>query len=52
MTKNNVLKGVFLVGLVQRVMGCWLLCKIAYGEGFTTAEVTVAQFVMELLEFY
>jgi hypothetical protein len=27
MTKN-VLKGVFLVGLVQRVMGCWLLLEI------------------------
>ncbi|MFV8440662.1 DMT family transporter [Flavobacterium sp. LB2P44] len=46
MTKNNVLKGVFLVGLGATSYGMLAtFVKIAYGEGFTTPEVTIAQFV-------
>ncbi|MFV8270852.1 EamA family transporter [Flavobacterium sp. GT2N3] len=45
MTNNNVLKGVFLVGLGATSYGMLAtLVKIAYGEGFTTPEVTIAQF--------
>ncbi|SFF16904.1 DMT family transporter [Flavobacterium xueshanense] len=45
MIKNNVLKGVFLVGLGATSYGMLAtLVKIAYGEGFTTPEVTIAQF--------
>ena len=50
MTKNNVLKGVFLVGLGATSYGMLAtFVKIAYGEGFTTPEVTTAQFVYGLL---
>ena len=50
MTKNNVLKGVFLVGLGATSYGMLAtLVKIAYGEGFTTPEVTIAQFVYGIL---
>ncbi|MGZ9735483.1 EamA family transporter [Flavobacterium sp. GNP002] len=46
MIKNNVLKGVFLVGLGATSYGMLAtFVKIAYGEGFTTPEVTIAQFV-------
>ena len=46
MMKNNVLKGVFLVGLGATSYGMLAtFVKIAYGEGFTTPEVTIAQFV-------
>ena len=46
MIKNNVLKGVFLVGLGATSYGMLAtFVKIAYGEGFTTPEVTTAQFV-------
>ncbi|MFV8322560.1 DMT family transporter [uncultured Flavobacterium sp.] len=46
MTKNSVLKGVFLVGLGATSYGMLAtFVKIAYGEGFTTPEVTIAQFV-------
>ena len=46
MTKKNVLKGVFLVGLGATSYGMLAtFVKIAYGEGFTTPEVTIAQFV-------
>jgi len=45
MTNNSVLKGVFLVGLGATSYGMLAtLVKIAYGEGFTTPEVTIAQF--------
>ncbi len=44
--KNSVLKGVFLVGLGATSYGMLAtFVKIAYGEGFTTPEVTIAQFV-------
>ena len=50
MTKNNVLKGVFLVGLGATSYGMLAtFVKMAYGEGFTTPEVTTAQFVYGLL---
>ena len=50
MIKNNVLKGVFLVGLGASSYGMLAtFVKIAYGQGFTTAEVTVAQFVYGIL---
>ena len=46
MIKNNVLKGVFLVGLGATSYGMLAtFVKIAYGEGFTTPEITIAQFV-------
>ena len=45
MIKNSVLKGVFLVGLGATSYGMLAtFVKIAYGEGFTTPEVTIAQF--------
>ena len=50
MTKNNVLKGVFLVGMGATSYGMLAtFVKMAYGEGFTTPEVTTAQFVYGLL---
>ena len=46
MIKNSVLKGVFLVGLGATSYGMLAtFVKIAHGEGFTTPEVTIAQFV-------
>ena len=46
MIKNSVLKGVFLVVLGATSYGMLAtFVKIAYGEGFTTPEVTIAQFV-------
>jgi drug/metabolite transporter (DMT)-like permease len=46
MIKNNVLKGVFLVGLGATSYGMLAtFVKIAYGEGFSTPEVTIAQFI-------
>ncbi|MES2577545.1 MAG: DMT family transporter [Bacteroidota bacterium] len=46
MIKNSILKGVFLVGLGATSYGMLAtFVKIAYGEGFTTPEVTIAQFV-------
>ena len=50
MTKNSVLKGVFLVGLGATSYGMLAtFVKIAYEEGFTTPEVTIAQFVYGIL---
>ena len=50
MTQNNVLKGVFLVALGATSYGMLAtFVKIAYNEGFTTAEVTTSQFVYGLL---
>lgn len=44
MTKNSVLKGVFLVGFGATSYGMLAtFVKLAYQEGFTTPEVTVAQ---------
>lgn len=48
--KNNVLKGVLFVALGATSYGMLAtFVKIAYGEGFTTAEVTTAQFIYGLI---
>jgi drug/metabolite transporter (DMT)-like permease len=50
MTKNNVLKGVFFVGIGASSYGMLAtFVKIAYSEGFTTPEVTVAQLLIGIL---
>ncbi len=50
MTKNNVLKGVFLVGLGATSYGMLAtFVKMAYAEGFTTAEVTSSQFILGII---
>lgn len=47
--KNNILKGVVLVGLGATSYGMLAtFVKLAYGEGYTTAEVTTSQFVYGL----
>lgn len=46
MTPNSKLKGVFLIGLGASSYGMLAtFVKMAYAEGFTTPEVTIAQFV-------
>lgn len=50
MIKNRVLKGVFLVGLGATSYGMLAtFVKMAYNENYSTAEVTVAQFVLGIL---
>lgn len=50
MIKNSVLKGVFLVGLGATSYGMLAtFVKIAYGEGYTTPEVTIAQFAYGIM---
>jgi drug/metabolite transporter (DMT)-like permease len=50
MIKNSVLKGVFLVSLGATSYGMLAtFVKIAYGEGYTTPEVTVSQFVYGII---
>ena len=50
MTKNTVLKGVFLVGLGATSYGMLAtFVKLAYQEHFTTAEVTSSQFIMGII---
>lgn len=50
MTQNNLLKGVFLVALGATSYGMLAtFVKIAYNEGYTTAEVTTSQFVYGLM---
>ncbi|SHG42985.1 Threonine/homoserine efflux transporter RhtA [Flavobacterium fluvii] len=50
MTKNSVLKGVFLVGIGASSYGMLAtFVKIAYSEGFTTPEVTVSQLVIGII---
>lgn len=47
MGRNGLVKGVILVGLGASIYGMLAtIVKIAYQEGFTTAEVTVAQFIL------
>ncbi len=47
---NRVLKGVFLVGLGATSYGMLAtFVRLAYDEGFTTAEVTTSQFVYGIL---
>lgn len=50
MQQNNVLKGVILVGLGASFYGMLAtFVKLAYHDGYTTAEVTTAQFVLGIL---
>lgn len=50
MSQNNVLKGVFLVALGATTFGMLAtFVKMAYSEGYTTAEVTTSQFVLGLI---
>lgn len=50
MTKNNVLKGVVLVGLGATSYGMLAtFVKMAYDENYTTAEVTSSQFILGIL---
>lgn len=50
MQQNSVLKGVLLVGLGASFYGMLAtFVKMAYKEGFTTAEVTTSQFVLGIL---
>ncbi|MCV9931200.1 DMT family transporter [Flavobacterium sp. LS1R47] len=50
MIKNNVLKGVFLVALGATSYGMLAtFVKMAYDEGFTTAEVTTSQFILGII---
>ncbi len=50
MSKNNVLKGVFLVGLGASSYGMLAtFVKLAYQENYTTAEVTTSQFIYGIL---
>ena len=47
---NRILKGVFLVGLGATSYGMLAtFVKLAYQENFTTAEVTIAQFVLGII---
>lgn len=48
--KNNILKGVVLVGLGATSYGMLAtFVKLSYKEGYTTAEVTTSQFILGLL---
>jgi len=48
--KNNILKGVFLVALGATSYGMLAtFVKLAYKDGFTTAEVTSSQFIYGIL---
>lgn len=50
MSQKNVLKGVFLVALGATSYGMLAtFVKMAYSEGFTTAEVTTSQFILGIL---
>ena len=50
MLKNNILKGVALVGLGATSYGMLAtFVKMAYAEGYTTAEVTISQFVLGII---
>lgn len=47
---NNILKGVFLVGLGATSYGMLAtFVKLAYDQGYTTAEVTASQFILGIL---
>ncbi|WP_286926687.1 EamA family transporter [Flavobacterium sp. UBA4197] len=50
MSGNNVLKGVFLVGLGATSYGMLAtFVKLAYQENYTTAEVTSSQFILGII---
>lgn len=53
MSKNSILKGVFLVGLGATSYGMLAtFVKLAYQEGFTTAEVTSSQFILGIIGMF
>lgn len=53
MIKNNLLKGVLCVGLGAASYGMLAtFVKLAYGEGYTTAEVTLSQILLGLLGMF
>ncbi|GAA6768961.1 EamA family transporter [Flavobacterium johnsoniae] len=50
MSQNNVLKGVILVALGATTYGMLAtFVKMAYSEGYTTAEVTTSQFILGII---
>jgi len=50
MSQNNVLKGVFLVAIGATTYGMLAtFVKMAYSEGYTTAEVTTSQFILGII---
>jgi len=50
MSSNNILKGVFLVGIGATSYGMLAtFVKLAYQENFTTAEVTASQFIYGII---
>lgn len=50
MTKNQVLKGTLLVALGATSYGMLAtFVKMAYDEGYTTAEVTISQFILGII---
>jgi drug/metabolite transporter (DMT)-like permease len=50
MSNNNVLKGVFLVAFGATSYGMLAtFVKMAYNEGYTTAEITSSQFILGIL---
>jgi drug/metabolite transporter (DMT)-like permease len=50
MSNNSIIKGVFLVGLGATSYGMLAtFVKLAYQEGFTTAEVTSSQFIYGII---
>jgi len=50
MLKNNILKGVFLVAIGATSYGMLAtFVKMAYTEGYTTAEVTISQFILGII---
>jgi drug/metabolite transporter (DMT)-like permease len=50
MSQNNILKGVFFVAFGATSYGMLAtFVKMAYSEGYTTAEVTTSQFVLGIL---
>jgi drug/metabolite transporter (DMT)-like permease len=50
MFKNDTLKGVFLVAIGATSYGMLAtFVKMAYAEGYTTAEVTVSQFILGII---
>jgi drug/metabolite transporter (DMT)-like permease len=50
MAKNSILKGVFLIGIGATSYGMLAtIVKLAYAEGYTTAEVTLAQLLIGVI---
>ncbi|MCD0468922.1 DMT family transporter [Flavobacterium sp. JAS] len=50
MSQNNVLKGVFLVAIGATTYGMLAtFVKMAYSEGYSTAEVTTSQFILGII---